>query len=584
MCGIAGLMTAPGHSPDLAALDAMARAVAHRGPDGTGRHVAGNVALAHTRLAIIDLATGDQPIGDPGGAALIANAEIYNYRALAAALDGVALRTASDCEPPLHVWRREGAGFVDRLRGMYAVAIHDPTAGRLVLARDPFGIKPLVYAETAAGFAFASEPQALIAGGLVAPDIRPEARAALFQRQFASGADTIFEGIRRVLPGETLVIEGGRIVERRRRAALPDGGPAPTTESEALAALDAALADSVTLHQQADVPYGMFLSGGIDSSALLALMARLNDRPVRAYTAFFPGTDAADERARARAVAEALGASHVEVPFDEQDFLALLPEIAAAMDDPAADYACLPSYKLARVAACDVKVVLSGEGGDELLAGYGRYRRATRRVLPGRRLRGRGAMEGLGILRDEAVWRDDGDSRMAAERRAGRSALQAAQATDIAGWLPDDLLIKLDRCLMAHSVEGRTPYLDPVVASFAFRLPDALKVRRGYGKFLLRQWLAERVPAAEAWSKKQGFTVPVGTWIARHGARLGPLVAAQPGVVEACHKDAVERVFREPGGRAGHAAWILLFYALWHRRHVRGRPPAGDVFDCLSDG
>jgi asparagine synthase (glutamine-hydrolysing) len=583
MCGIAGIMAAPGAAPDPAALNAMQRALAHRGPDGTGRYVADNVALAHTRLAIIDLATGDQPIGEAGGAILIANAEIYNYRELRRELPGAAFRTASDCEPPLHLWRKEGPAFVERLRGMYAIAIHDPAAGRLLLARDPFGIKPLYYAETPKGFAFASEAQALIAAGLVAPTLRRAARAALLQRQFVPGAETIFADIRRVLPGETLIVEGARIVARRRRPALPDGGPEAISEDAALAALDRALADSVEMHQRADVPYGMFLSGGIDSSALLALMARLNDRPVRAYTAWFPGTDAADERERARAVASALGAAHVEVPFDEQDFFDLLPAVAAAMDDPAADYATLPSYKLARVAGGEVKVVLSGEGGDELFAGYGRYRRATRRLVPGRRLRGRGALDGLGVLRDEAAWRDEADALRAAERRAGRSALQAAQAVDVAGWLPDDLLVKLDRCLMAHGIEGRTPYLDPVVAKFAFRLPDALKARRGFGKALLRRWLTARVPQADAWSRKQGFTVPVGAWIARHGAQLGPLVAAQPGVEEACHSDAVAPLFRDSSRRAGHAAWILLFYALWHRRHVLGRAPEGDAFDCLAD-
>jgi len=373
------------------------------------------------------------------------------------------------------------------------------------------------------------------------------------------------------------VIENGAIVERRRRAALPAGRPVERTEDDALAALDAALANSIEMHQRSDVPYGMFLSGGIDSSAVLAEMARLNDRPVRAFTAYFPGTEAADERAQARAIATALGAEHVEVEFAERDFLALLPAVAAALDDPTADYATLPTFKLAQVAGGDLKVVLSGEGGDELFAGYGRYRRLVRWWVPAKRAQG--AFDGLGVLRDESFpdLRDH-------DPHGGRTAVQDAQAADCASWLPNDLLIKLDRCLMAHGVEGRTPFLDPVVAEFAFRLPDALKIKRGLGKWILRRWLADKVPAAKAMAPKQGFTVPVGEWVAAHGARLGPLVARAPGVEEICRPGTVEALFRDGGRRSGFAAWTLLFYALWHRRHVLGKRAEGDIFDCLSEG
>ena len=577
MCGIAGIMTSRGQAPDLTALETMKRALAHRGPDGEGSHIRDNVALIHLLLAIIDLATGGQPIGDESGSALIANGEIYNYRELRTDLAGVRFHTNSDCEPPLVLYRRYGIGFSDRLRGMYAIAIHDLQAGRLVLTRDPFGIKPLYYAETPKGFSFASEPQALIAARLVAPRLDPVARAELLQRQYISGDGTIFAGIRRVLPGETLVVEDGKIVERHRRAALPAGAPIARTEDDAIAALDAVLADSVEMHQRSDVPYGMFLSGGIDSTAVLALMARLNDRPVRAFTAYFPGTEAADEREQARKVARALGAEHIEVEFGERDFLTLLPAIAASLDDPTADYATLPTYKLAQVARRGLKVILSGEGGDELFAGYGRYRRLVRWWIPAKRPRG--AFDGLGVLRDE-TWPDLRDD----DPRGGRTALQDAQAADCASWLPNDLLIKLDRCLMAHGVEGRTPFLDPVVAELAFRLPDELKIKRGLGKWILRRWLVDRVPEAEAMAPKQGFTVPVGEWVAAHGARLGPLVARAPGVDELCRPGTVEALFRDGGRRAGFAAWTLLFYSLWHRRHVLGKRPEGDIFEALSEG
>jgi asparagine synthase (glutamine-hydrolysing) len=561
------------------------------------------VALVQRRLAIIDLKTGDQPLYAPcadgaadGGAevALIANAEIYNYVELRQALidaHGTNFRTNSDCETPLHLYLRHGTGFAAALRGMYAIAIHDPAAGRLVLARDPFGIKPLYIAEGDFGLAFASEPQALVAAGLVMPRVDAERRAELLQLQFTTGRGTPLHGIERVLPGETLVVEGGRIVARHRRAALPEGGPVEA-EADPEAALDRVLADSVLLHQRSDVPYAMFLSGGVDSSALLALMARLNPQPVCAYTAGFPDTGARDERAHARTVAKAAGAEHVEIAFTEADFWAVLPQIAAAMDDPAADYAILPSWALAQEARKDFKVVLCGEGGDELFAGYGRYRSVLRpTLLGGRPLRRRGTFDRLDVLRPDALgdkgcWRGGLAAAEAIAREGGRSRLQAAQALDCADWLPNDLLTKLDRCLMAHGVEGRTPFLDPEVAAATFRLPDRLKLNNGTGKWLLRQWLARHLPTAKPFGKKRGFTVPVADWIARRGKAIGPLVARQPGVAEVAVPDAVTALFAAPGlardKRRGFAAWTLLFYALWHRRHIEGKLPDGDVAACLT--
>ena len=586
MCGIAGLMTTDGNTPAQAVLDRLQAALAHRGPDGIGFYLNGNVGMMQTRLAVIDLVTGDQPFHEPEGAALIANGEIYNYIELKADMAGTAFATSSDCEVPLHLYRRDGLDFAQALRGMYALAIHDPASGHLVLARDPFGIKPLYYVETRSCFAFASEPEALIRSGLASVELLRQTRNELLQMQFTTGRDTIFAGIKRVLPGETVVVTEGRVVERRRRDALPAGAPRAVDPDAALAELDRVLHDTVRLHQRSDVPYGMFLSGGIDSSALLSLMAELNDRPVKAFTIGFSGTQAADERPAARAAAASVGAEHVEVEFREADFWHLLPEVAAALDDPTADYAVVPTWKLARVAhEAGLKVILSGEGGDELFAGYGRYRSVMRPWWAGgKMLRGRGNFDGLGILRGELTgWRD---GMVAADVRAageGRTRLQIAQATDCADWLPNDLLTKLDRCLMAFGIEGRTPFLDPVVADFAFRLPDELKIRDGLGKWLLRRWLQDRMPTANALARKKGFTVPVAEWLKKRGAMLGPLVARQPGIREICLPDAVEALYaRLDRKRHGFAAWSLLFYALWHRAHIQRRAPERDVFQTLS--
>ncbi|HEV2302967.1 MAG TPA: asparagine synthase (glutamine-hydrolyzing), partial [Stellaceae bacterium] len=491
----------------------------------------------------------------------------------------------SDCELPLHLYRRHGLGFARHLRGMYAIALHDPASGSLVLARDPFGIKPLYYAETPSGFAFASQPQAFFAAGLVTPALVRTARNELVQMQFTTGRATIFAGIDRLLPGETVVVRQGRIVERRRREALPDGGPEALDETQALTRLDAALEGSVRVHTRADAPFGMFLSGGVDSTVLLAMMARLGGRPVKALTLGF--AEGGDERPAARAVAKALGAEYVEILYAERDFWGSLPEIAGRLDDPAADYAVLPTWRLAAAARGEgLKVILAGEGGDELFAGYGRYRSVMRPWWAGGRVpRARGVLDGLGVLRGEiAGWRDGIAAAEARNAGGERSALQAAQAVDCADWLPNDLLLKLDRCLMAFGCEGRTPFLDGEVARLAFSLPDGLKVHRGLGKWLLRRWLAERLPASEPLLRRGGFTVPVARWIARRAKWVAPFVAGSPAIAEFCEPAAVLGLFAAADQRrAGRAAWTLLFYALWHRRYLEGEKTPPDPLLTLAE-
>jgi asparagine synthase (glutamine-hydrolysing) len=588
MCGIAGLILSPGAAPPTPeVLSRLIDTLHHRGPDGTGHQVLGRIALVHNRLAIIDLVTGDQPLY-AGAATLVANGEIYNYRELRVAMHGTNFATNSDCEVPLHLWLRDGADYTRDLRGMYAIAIHERALHSVTLSRDPFGIKPLYIAQVADGLAFASEPQALLESGLVARRVRPAARDQLLQLQFTTGADTIFDGIQRLLPGETVTCADGGIVDRHRISHLPEGGPERIDEATALTRLDRALEESVDLHQRSDVPYGMFLSGGIDSATVLALMARLNSQPVLAFTAGWDIPDAADERAQAAIVAKALGARHETIEINEAMVWQHLPEIVACMDDPAADYAIIPTWFLARRAHQDVKVVLSGEGGDEIFAGYGRYRTATQPWWRGgHAMYAGGFFDKVDVLRTRpgAGWRD---GIAAAERAAadgGRSRLAQAQATDMVDWLPHDLLLKLDRCLMAHAVEGRTPFLDRGVAAAAFRLPDALKLHKGLGKWLLRRWLEKHVPVARPFAPKQGFTVPIGAWIKGRGAQLGPLVAAQPGVAEIADPAKVRALFSNiRRWRHGFAAWQLLFYALWHRRHILGLPPCGDVFETLAAG
>ena len=593
MCGIAGFAFAPSAGQlDPALLSALTASLAHRGPDGAGHLRVGRMALVHTRLAVIDPEGGDQPLF-AGAAALIANGEIYNDLALRAALPEVHFATGSDCEPPLHLWLRDGAGYAGHLRGMYAIAIHERGTNNLTLSRDRFGIKPLYTAELEHGLAFASEPRALLEAGLVRREVRPQARDELLQLQFTTGRETIFPGLCRVLPGESVRVAGGHVVDRQRLAALPEGPIERIDEAAALDRLDRALEESVALHCRSDVPYGLFLSGGIDSASVLHMMRRVASGPVRAFTAAFDVPDgsagaAADESEQACALAASAGARHEVLRIDAQTVWRHLPAIVDCLDDPVADYAAIPTWLLARRARGEVKVILSGEGGDELFAGYGRYRHAMRPWWRGGRpMRRQGTFDGLGVLRaTPRRWRDGiaaAELTIGMDQERAPSRLLAAQQADVTEWLPNDLLIKLDRCLMAHGIEGRTPMLDPAVAAASFLLPDGLKVRGRTGKWLLRRWLETRMPEARPFAPKQGFTVPVGAWIADAGDRLAPLVSRQQAIAEIAAPEAVTRLFRHAAGRREqHAAWTLLFYALWHRTHVQGLRPPGDVFDTLA--
>ncbi|MGN6422058.1 MAG: asparagine synthase (glutamine-hydrolyzing) [Asticcacaulis sp.] len=584
MCGIAGVMRRE-TPPEAAHLQALTEALHHRGPDGFGVHVEGCVGLVHTRLAIIDIVHGQQPfVSADGGVIAIANGEIYNDPELRREMSRAEFRTGSDCECALHLYQAHGARFASALRGMYAIAIYDRKADRLVLSRDRFGIKPLYYVCRDDLFAFASEPQALIKAGLAAPSLNPAAIAELLQMQFATGEKTLFGGVCRVLPGETLVVEQARIVERFRQgdvfAAARSYPPAV-----ALQQLERKLLESVSAHMRSDVPYGLFLSGGADSAALLAAMSRLSDTPVTALTAAFPEMAHKDESLKAQRLAKACGADHHIVEVVERDFLNTLPALAACLDDPVADASALPIYTLGAAARdLGLKVVLSGEGADELLGGYKRYRRA--RWLWGlwrERTRTRGIVERSpgcsGVL---ARWRTGIAAAEGVRRSEDLSPIQRLQAIDCAEWLPNDLLLKFDRCLMAHGVEGRTPYLDSQFSPFAANLSDDLKVRGKHGKWLLRQWLAENLPESAPWARKQGFVAPVACWTQGHAARLVPLLSRHPAIMDMSLEGHVERVFAD--ARQGQAAWNLLFYALWHSVHWQGVDASGDIFEVLDAG
>ena len=560
MCGIAGLLAAPGD------VRPMIDALAHRGPDGIRTETVWGASLAHARLSIIDLEGGWQPL-HADGVTVVGNGEIYNYVELIEAYDLSAdLATGSDFEPLLHLFAKEGPAAFARLRGMYAFCLVDGE-GSAWLARDPFGIKPLYLIEHEGGLAFASEPRAFVAAGLLTAAQDDQAAEDLLGLSYVPGQRTVLAGVRRLAPGEVLRVRDGRIVEQQLTPPLTvgkgAGGAARSVRSagrDLVGELDRVLEDSVLVHQRSDAPYGLFLSGGVDSATIATLMSRLNARPVTAFTCGFETPGARDERGGAEAVARALNLDWRETSFGEDDFWRIAPQVARTMDDPTADYAALPTWKLAEAARRDLTVVLTGEGGDELFGGYGRYRRALRPAWLG----GRSAEPRPGDARVLARWRE------IAKPPNGLSRLQQAQWGDVATWLPADLLLKLDRCLMAHGLEGRTPFLDREVAAFAFALPDRCKVRGRYGKWLLRRWLERACPAASPWARKQGFTVPVDAWIAPRAADIAPRVARIEAIRRVREPEAVLAAF-SPDARG--QAWPLLFHALWALIHLEGASP-----------
>lgn len=598
MCGIGGYFLRPGAKAPEGILDRLQSALAHRGPDGTGRFVNDRAGLVHTRLSIVDLEGGAQPfVSDKTGqetgqqTVLIANGEIYNHVALRNELAAepdhpFSYRSQSDCETILALWTRHGNAGLTRLRGMYAAALYDVSADTATLVRDPFGIKPLYIAETDFGIAFASELGALRSGLRDQGNADATYGGTIVDRQFAPDSLPAFPGIRRLAPGEILTIQHGRITDSHYDSPLDlAAGQSPAD------AFEAELSDAVETHLMADVPVGLFFSGGVDSSAILASLANHRAQTgareaLLTYTVRFDQLGD-DETTAARGLAENAGADFIDVTYGKTDFRNDVGMAALACDDAAADYAILPTLALARRASSDVKVVLSGEGGDEFFAGYGRYRAGLRAFAPKFPTRPGPAVR-AGILRQDVASALKRQYELAAVRMPGMAtrlfdrgaALAQLQRHDIEDWLPNDLLIKLDRCLMRYGVEGRTPFVDRKMSAYGFHLPHHQKIGAGGGKQLIKSWLETAMPAAKPFARKRGFTVPVGHWIAEDADQLAQLAAKQPGLAAVIRPDTVRDVFAAAGGRGGLLAWRMLFYAVWHQihcQHVRPDQPLADI-------
>ncbi|HWP00292.1 MAG TPA: asparagine synthase (glutamine-hydrolyzing), partial [Methylococcus sp.] len=376
MCGIAGLILRQAGVQE-AVLRPMVDVLAHRGPDGHGIFVEDSFGLVHTRLSIIDLKGGQQPIRNRDHRlALVANGEIYNYLELRAELEaeGHTFATHSDSETILHAYARDPVHFVERLHGMFAFALYDGARRRILLGRDRLGIKPLFYAVFPDRLIFASEIKAILPLLPKAPEIDPAAFSQFLHNHCCTGERTIFAGVRRIAPGEVVEVDGDLRIRRRRYWSPLETDPREMKEEEAAGEFDELFGQVMREHVRSDVPYGLFLSGGNDSAILLAMLSRLQAQPVRTFSIGYANATMRDELADAERIAHRFGSQHTSIRLRREDFFRRIPHMVWAADDLMRDYASLPTSALSEVAAKELKVVFSGEGGDEVFGGYRRYR------------------------------------------------------------------------------------------------------------------------------------------------------------------------------------------------------------------
>jgi asparagine synthase (glutamine-hydrolysing) len=629
VCGIYGIFQLDGAPADPALMPAMGRVIVHRGPDDEGRHVDGPCAIGMRRLSIIDLAGGHQPLSN-GDATLwlVCNGEIYNFRELRRELEalGHRFKTASDSEVILHSYAQYGDEFIHRLNGMFGFALWDARRRRLIVGRDRLGIKPIYLYRDARRLAFASEAKALLALPGISAEIDPAALHSYLNLGYVAAPLSIFRGIGKLPPASMLSVEGGRVEERRywRVSGAIDGG---MPESEWVERIRTRLDESVRMQMVSDVPIGAFLSGGIDSSTVVGLMAAHSDQPIRTYAIGFKGTAADDyynELPYARRVADLFHTQHQEIVV-RPDVVALLPRLLWHMDEPLSDTAFITTYLVSQFARRDVTVILSGVGGDELFGGYRRYLgnhyQAYFDRLPGWARRAASALserlpsdrhspllnlsrlakgflesagmpfeeryrayvqvfpvqEVQGLLRVNDAARPD-MIEAAFSHAGGGDSLNRMLVVDAETMLPDDLLMLTDKMSMATSLECRVPLLDHELVELAARMPEDVKIRGGRLKHAMKEAVSDLLPRDILERKKRGFGTPMGAWLK---GELAPLVQGllSDAVVKGrglFHFPAVQELI------ASHQAnridgtdrlLTLLNLEIWSRLYLDGRVP-----------
>ena len=615
MCGITGYYSTVPEA--RAALPAMTAALAHRGPDADGFHFDGPIGFGHRRLSVIDLAGSCQPlVSDDGALALVFNGEIYNFRELRRELQAAGHRFATDGdgETILLGWRQWGEGVLVRLAGMFAFALWDRAQRKLFVARDHLGVKPLYYAWHRGSLVFGSELKALLPFPGLPRRIDPDALALYLECQYIPAPRSIYADVRKLLPGHWLAVRDGAFASGRYwlPSYVPKHGG---TLADVVDGLDRELTRSVTSMLVADVPLGAFVSGGVDSAVVAAIATRATGRPLDTFNLGFTGSDVGSEHVEAAAVARHIGSRHHCLMLGPDEVLPALGDWVDVFDEPFGDQAALPTMLLAQFARRQVTVVLTGEGADEVFGGYGNYVKRLReehvtrwlgaagsplppllRRLPPRIARDRllkAAAEPLArryatipnifdsLLRHEMF--TPAFHALAQARIADTAAARYAECDspayldhlldiDARLWLPDDLLAKVDRATMAHSLEARVPYLDHDFYGWCARLAPAHKVAGNERKVALKALARRYLPDAIVDRPKQGFMMPLDRWLARElkddiAAALGPSGLARRGLLRPA---AIARLLAQhASGRKNHAMrlWVLLILERWFARY-----------------
>jgi asparagine synthase (glutamine-hydrolysing) len=626
VCGIYGIFQLDGAPADPALMPVMGRVIAHRGPDDEGHHADGPCAIGMRRLSIIDLSGGHQPLSNAEGTLwLVCNGEVYNFRELRQRLAGLGHRfkTGSDSEVILHSYAEYGDDFLRHLNGMFGFALWDARRRRLTVGRDPLGIKPIYVYRDAHRLAFASEAKALLALPGVSAAIEPSALHSYLSLGYVAAPQSMFRGIAKLPPASVLSVEGGR-VEERRYWRIPSTIDREPDENEWAERIRSRLDEAVRMQMVSDVPIGAFLSGGIDSSTVVGLMAAHSDRPIRTYAIGFEGSAADDfynELPFARRVAELFGTEHHEIVV-RPDIVSLLPRLLWHMDEPVSDTAFVTTYLVSQFARRDVTVILSGVGGDELFGGYRRYlgnhylayfdrlpawvRRAASALgesLPSDRhsallnysrlakgflttagmpfeerylayLQVFSPLEVRGLLRVSDA--DAPDPVLDAFRHAGGDALSRMLAVDAETQLPDDLLMLTDKMSMATSLECRVPLLDQDLVELAASIPEEVKIRGGRLKHVLKKAVSGLLPRDILERKKRGFGTPMGAWLKRDLAPLVRGLLSEPVIRKRglFHSHAVQELIglHEANRVDGTDRLLaLLNLEIWSRLYLDGR-------------
>lgn len=605
MCGIAGLVYHDRSRPvERERIAAMCEVMPYRGPDDSGDFFDGSVGFGFRRLSIIDLSGGHQPMADPSGRfCIVFNGEIFNYRALRDDLvrRGHALQSHSDTEVILQLYAVHGERCVDHLNGMFAFAVWDRDQRTVFLARDRMGVKPLYYTQRPDGVAFASEVKSLFAAGVAVPELRPEALSEYMIFRQVAGPDTLFRGVHSLPPGCTMTVRDGRATISRYWSPRPSAAPLTLSKGEALEAFASLIEDSVKLRLVSDVPVGTFCSGGVDSSLVTALAARLKGDAVNTFSVGFDEPDF-DESAQALQVSQHCGTNHHQLVVGNAEFSALLPRMVWHNDEPLDFANSVQIFALSRLARQSVTVVLTGEGSDELFGGYPRYRVPDliryARLVPGPlrklavRLSGdhrlakldRFAASGVdeAILFNVAYNRPEAVAALCpgltplaspyrrglldASRALGLDTLARVSLFDQETFLVG-ILNRQDKMSMAASIESRVPFMDYRLVEFANRLPSAVKVAGGVGKAVVKDFARTLLPAEIVDRRKSGFGVPLARWF-RASDGLGALLGELPRMRGADAFDSAALstlVAQHRGGTHDHSEllWTALNLALW---------------------